>query len=741
MIHRPFIAPFICLTGFLFGSVAESYAAPLELTVVHATEQAGEQEDLYQVVNGRDTDTTGWMLRPEATGFQALILRTAEPVQAEAFDLTLCFLSGKPGSHCAECSISYTTDPLPGIDSRWTRLTIERFTATGPSLTLNADGHLLAGKVNVLSGDAVFQIRGQAPNAAVTGFRLDVFPWRANDAAPWKIGRGNSGEFILTEFRVDSVRTQTTNIALRAPVTATAPLYALDASALTDGLPGTFSHPKAPDLGEAFHFEIDLRKVRQLDHLVFRNRADGAVPDRFSRVSIELRDTPTGPVNWHAKLRADGTNSEVGAVDLLRAANGTGAFQGQFLRISSSSHIAYSPQLAEVEAYESLVPQLMELRADRRSVAITNTLEVPAGVRVLTFALKLPQPDLPDRLALRWRLRGFHSDWQLSQHLLLEMDSPPPGKYHFEAQLGHTDGEWNDAALSIPLSLKPLWWQTSAARWSTAGLVLIALWFISRKLRQRRNAREQAKLDSQRALDEERSRIARDMHDEVGASLSQLAILQEMFVYEYPVPEEAKESLNHLSATARQAVETLDHVVWAVNPRNDRLPNVVDYLTHCALTYLHPLGISCHVDSPIDWPDLPFRAQSRHQLILAFKEALHNVIKHAGATSVTLTLRLIDETRLHLTLTDNGKGLPDEPAGLEKDGLEEYGRSPQGRWWHRSDSFSRERWHQRFVSITSAITHHVHPRFTHRRRRRFCFHVEEISQRPAIWHRMSRHPS
>ena len=109
-------------------------------------------------------------------------------------------------------------------------------------------------------------------------------------------------------------------------------------------------------------------------------------------------------------------------------------------------------------------------------------------------------------------------------------------------------------------------------------------------------------------------------------------------------------------------------MVWAINPRNDTLANVADYLCHCATEYFRPLEIACRLDAPADWAPLQVRAQIRHQILLAFKEALQNVLKHAAATEVTLTLRF-EAPEMVVFLEDNGRGIPKDPAGTEKDGL------------------------------------------------------------------------
>jgi signal transduction histidine kinase len=238
----------------------------------------------------------------------------------------------------------------------------------------------------------------------------------------------------------------------------------------------------------------------------------------------------------------------------------------------------------------------------------------------------------------------------------------------FEAQLRHTDLEWNDASLRLPLIVRKPWWQSPAAQVGAGGLAAVLAALAAWQIARRRLARQLAELERRQELDRERARIARDMHDNVGARLTQLTVMHELFAAQHPVSESALGQLNELTTTARAAVAALDEAVWAVNPRNDTLQNVADYLCHAAVDYLTPLKIACRQRVPDARPEREVGAQKRHEHFIAFKEALQNVVKHAGATEVILTLRF-SSPDLIIYVDDNGRGLDTELAGIGKDGL------------------------------------------------------------------------
>ena len=441
----------------------------------------------------------------------------------------------------------------------------------------------------------------------------------------------------------------------------------LSAAALTDGVPYSLVHPRDPGLGAAFYYEIDLGRAHALDHLALRQRNDTWDIDRFSRVLVQLYDREPAPgvaPLWKAIDRADGSHPDASAVDVLHAADGQGEFRGRYLRISSDSPVPKSPQLAEVEVYETRTPQLRSVRADGHEVATVPSLSIPPGTRRLLLAMQIPQAGRPPEQVLRWRLLGHHEEWQPARNLTMDTPCPPTGTYTFEAQAGHSDGVWDATTLTFPITVRMPFIHTRAFRWLVAGGALLVGVLLTRSFTRRRIAA----LEARSALADERTRIARDMHDEVGARLAQLAVLQDVFASEYPQPDAAQESLRQLARTARQAVASLDEVVWTVDPQNDTLASTAEHLAQHATSYLAPLKIACRIVAPIDWPPVEIRAQVRHELILAFKEALQNVLKHARATEVTLTLRH-EPAQFIVRLADNGCGLTQRTQGPGHDGL------------------------------------------------------------------------
>jgi len=156
----------------------------------------------------------------------------------------------------------------------------------------------------------------------------------------------------------------------------------------------------------------------------------------------------------------------------------------------------------------------------------------------------------------------------------------------------------------------------------------------------------------------ERARIARDLHDEVGALMTQIALMTQSGP---PAGGLSGESLRRISAAVQEAIRALDEIVWTVNPRNDRLDNTVSYCCRLIRELLHDTPVRPWFDVAEDLPDAEMPATVRHHLLMAIKEVVRNVIRHANATELRTAIRWA-HGRLQVELADNGRGF--DPASV-----------------------------------------------------------------------------
>lgn len=267
----------------------------------------------------------------------------------------------------------------------------------------------------------------------------------------------------------------------------------------------------------------------------------------------------------------------------------------------------------------------------------------------------------PEKVTYRARLAGLDDSWrELGTQRVASFEAVPPGKYTFEVIAVNGDGLRSPAPARIAVVIEPRFWETAWFYLSVGALILLVAtgtgWVAARiKLKTRihllkiRNARES-----------ERSRIARDLHDDLGASLTEISILAALAA-EDAAKTPLQPALDQLSVKAKHVVGSLDEIVWAVNPREDTLRSLVDYIAAFAHEFLDIARIPLRLDVARDIPELRLVTSQRHAVFLAAREALNNIVKHSGATEVQLAIHL-SEHALEIRIADNGCGFDLEYA-------------------------------------------------------------------------------
>lgn len=240
----------------------------------------------------------------------------------------------------------------------------------------------------------------------------------------------------------------------------------------------------------------------------------------------------------------------------------------------------------------------------------------------------------------------------------------------------------------LTILARPPWWTVGRALTLIGGMTFVMLaglvWIrvLRRQVNERTaelaneiRLREQA--ESRHALEEERARIAKDLHDDLGANLTQIVFLSERVEVARHDGQEVIGWFDKIPATAQRTIQSLDEIVWAVNPRHDSLESLANYLSQFAQQHLTLGGVRCVLDVPTVLPSVPLSAEVRHNLLLATREALQNAVAHAGALEVRLALRL-DNDGLTITVSDNGKGFETASASPFGNGLQNMRQRLQG---------------------------------------------------------------
>jgi ligand-binding sensor domain-containing protein/signal transduction histidine kinase len=289
-------------------------------------------------------------------------------------------------------------------------------------------------------------------------------------------------------------------------------------------------------------------------------------------------------------------------------------------------------------------------------------LEVPAGGRRLEIKYTALSLTAPQKARFKYKLEGLETSWnEVGTKRSAEYSYVPPGHYRFHVIACNNDGVWNEEGVSLAVTVLPYFWQTGwfmtlAALTSLGSVAISVRYAVRRKLQ-----RKIELIERERAIEAERGRIANDIHDDLGAGLTEIVILSELAQSPEGSPDTAHADIRRVTDKARALARSLDEIVWAVNPENDKLDSFVSYACNFVHDYLKLARIRCRLDVPSTLPDIPLTADIRHNLFMVLKEALNNIVKHANASEVFIQIG-VESTKFIITVRDNGKGFHLQPT-------------------------------------------------------------------------------
>ncbi len=230
-----------------------------------------------------------------------------------------------------------------------------------------------------------------------------------------------------------------------------------------------------------------------------------------------------------------------------------------------------------------------------------------------------------------------------------------PGKYILKVKACNNDHVWSEEKTLLTLTILAPWWE----RWWFISIIsfVFALmvtngvkFFFERKIRE-----QQRIIEQQKAVEEERARISKDMHDDIGSGLSNIAIMSELLKNKIINDAELIKNVNRISNTAGDLVDSMSQIVWAMNPQNDTLENLMAYIREFSLDYFDGFDINCIIDFPDEIKHVRLSQQERRNIFLIVKETLNNTLKYAEAANVFIKFKYLEDSCM-IEICDDGKG-------------------------------------------------------------------------------------
>jgi signal transduction histidine kinase/ligand-binding sensor domain-containing protein len=261
----------------------------------------------------------------------------------------------------------------------------------------------------------------------------------------------------------------------------------------------------------------------------------------------------------------------------------------------------------------------------------------------------------PDRILYKFKMEGLEKKWSTEQNTRqVRYANIPPGTYTFRLMAANSDNILSDEAL-LAITILPPFYSTWWFRLLMAAVILFLIIFITRKISQYKLKKKIRLLEKQKVLEDERQRISKEMHDDLGAGLTQISLMSEAAKRRSKTGVFPAGELNDISITSKQLIENVSEIIWAMNPEFDSLSGMISYLREQTTKLLDYWGKEYEIQLPEDYPDIDILNSKRKNILMLVKEALNNAIKHSGASFISVKM-MIDNDQLEIEVKDNGCG-------------------------------------------------------------------------------------
>jgi signal transduction histidine kinase/ligand-binding sensor domain-containing protein len=263
----------------------------------------------------------------------------------------------------------------------------------------------------------------------------------------------------------------------------------------------------------------------------------------------------------------------------------------------------------------------------------------------------------PDGVTYAYWLEGAEKNWVFDgAKKNFRYNNLASGHYKLWARAANSDGIWSRPELLYSFTILAPWWETwwfkTLAVIGLGGITIGTTRYISRQKLKKMLERS----EKEREIEKMRSRISRDLHDDIGSGLSRIALISENAVTEQDNPA-LKQQLEKLSHSSRELMESLGEIVWAMNPKHDDIESLMSYIRSYAYDYFNDTNIQCVIDFRYEGNEtLTFNPETGRNIFLIVKEAMNNVLKYSNASVIVLALRF-EQDYATLEICDNGCGL------------------------------------------------------------------------------------
>jgi signal transduction histidine kinase/ligand-binding sensor domain-containing protein len=303
------------------------------------------------------------------------------------------------------------------------------------------------------------------------------------------------------------------------------------------------------------------------------------------------------------------------------------------------------------------------------SQRMDSSSEFPYSQNNLSFSVAAPSFVDEKSIVYSHILQGSsHPTWSKpSNNSTFSFINLAPGHYKLIVRADFPEGIYPSQILSRSFNILPPWWQTWWFRIGASALLIGMLVIATRFYYRRKLDKQRMILEKKQAIEKERTRIATDMHDDLGAGLSRIKFLSETIGLKKQQQQPIEEEITKIREYSHEMIDKMGEIVWALNERHDSLSDLLSYTRSYAMEYLSQNGIACRINTPENSKTVFVSGEFRRNIFLSVKEALHNVVKHAQADEVIVNVSV--DKYLTISLQDNGVGINKESIRPYSNGL------------------------------------------------------------------------
>lgn len=335
--------------------------------------------------------------------------------------------------------------------------------------------------------------------------------------------------------------------------------------------------------------------------------------------------------------------------------------KGNFYFSSVSGIIYFHPD--SIKDYKNNFPIILtdlkyygESDTSIYGISYISNFNIPYNKKIFSLRYSVLDYTSPHRNIYQYKLSGYDENWiNAGKRREIFFTNLDPGEYKLFIKSANSDLVWSENPLILNFEIIPPFWMTWWFRGFIILGIVIFIGFIIRNYELKKIRKQIEELKQQKAIEAERSRISRDMHDEIGSSLTQIAIMSELAVRESTDKKEINLKLQNISEKSREVIDSIGEIIWAMNPKNDTLENLIWYVREYTSRFMEAAFVSVVFNIPNEIPIIKLSAEIRRNIFLIIKEILNNIIKHSGATKTELSF-IIKNNIYELIINDNGKG-------------------------------------------------------------------------------------